>query len=222
MSSASAAAASDALGSQVSHEELAQLRDRVGAERQARRHGVAAAGQQQPVLERRLDRAAQVDARLRAARALADARDRIDADDDGGLAIALAQPAGDDADHARMPALARDHMHRARPGSRLASASMRPTASSDDVALRRPCAAALRASSSSASARASSGSSVDSSRAPRSERPMRPPALIRGPRMKPAWKTLAGPLGRRPPAAPSGPDCSSRTSLSDPGRPAPG
>ena len=46
---------------------------RVAAHGQARGHGVAAAGQQQPRVEGRLHRAAEVDARLRAARALADA-----------------------------------------------------------------------------------------------------------------------------------------------------
>ena len=73
--------------------------------------------------------------------------------------------------------------------------SMAATAASRICALDRLALGVQRVELLRRAPRASPGSSVESSRAPRSERPMRPPALIRGPRMKPAWKTLAAALG---------------------------
>ncbi len=75
---------------------------------------MSAAGQQEALVEGRHHRPPEVHARLGAARALADAGDRIQADHDHRSAIALAQASGDDADHARVPALARDHQRRRR------------------------------------------------------------------------------------------------------------
>ena len=117
-----------------------------------------------------------------------------------GRAVALAQPAGDDADHARMPALRAPRRWPARRDRNCCPRSMTATAASticvldvlalgvERVELLRPASAPRR------------DRRWTSSRAPRSERPMRPPALIRGPRMKPAWKTPAGALGRRRPS----------------------
>ena len=101
-------------------------------------------------------------------------------DDDGGAVEPLLQPAGDDADHARMPAGGGDDRDGAialRAGKALRR-------------LRRPCASiarrsSFRRSSSAAIASASAGSSVVSRRTPRSDLPTRPPALIRGPSAKP-------------------------------------
>ena len=58
-----------------------------------------------PCVVGRLHGAAQVHARLRAARALADVGGAVDADHHHRLAVAFAQAAGDDADHAGMPAV---------------------------------------------------------------------------------------------------------------------
>ncbi len=67
-----------------------------------------AAGQKNTRLPRRLNGAAQVHARLRPARPLAQTRHRIQPDDDHRLAPAFAQAPGDDADHAGVPVLTRD------------------------------------------------------------------------------------------------------------------
>ena len=167
----------------------------VGPHGQARGHGVAAAGQQQALVERRLDGAAEVDARLRAAGALADVGDA-----DRGRSP---PPGGDSAragGSATMPITPGCQSSRGDHDGRRVRIEVGLGLDGgdgllEDLASRPSLRWALSASSSSASALASSGSSVESRRAPRSERPMRPPALIRGPRMKPAWKTLAGALG---------------------------
>ena len=64
---------------------------------------MAAASQDQSLVERRLHRAAQVDPGLRAAGALADVGRAVEAHHHHRLAIAFAQAAGDDADHAGVP-----------------------------------------------------------------------------------------------------------------------
>ena len=88
----------------------ASVGQRLAVDREAGRHGVAAAVDQQAGLARGDHRRAEIDAAHRAARALAELA--VEADDEGRPAVALDQPAGDDADHADMPALALDHQRR--------------------------------------------------------------------------------------------------------------
>ena len=78
--------------------------ERVLAQRDAGRHGVAAALDQQPVAHGLAHRAAEIDARDRAAGAGADAAG-LERDRESGPAEPLLQPRGDQADHAGMPAL---------------------------------------------------------------------------------------------------------------------
>ena len=89
-------------------EELGEPRHRRGElgrrQAQAGGHPVAAAALDQPLAGQPGDGGAEVDARDRAARALALAG--IEPDHHGGAAEALLQPRRDDADDARMPALA--------------------------------------------------------------------------------------------------------------------
>ena len=75
---------------------------------QPRRHRMAAAGDEQAAVLRRQHRSAEIDARNRTARALAHAV-IAKRDDDGRPMELLLQTAGDDADHARVPALGGEH-----------------------------------------------------------------------------------------------------------------
>ena len=68
----------------------------------------------------------------------------------------------------------------------------------------------LRRSSSAAICFASLGSSVISSRTPRSARPMRPPALMRGPSRKPRCHGSGGPESRATSISAVSPGCSRR------------
>ncbi|MNV12315.1 hypothetical protein D3C71_1029120 [compost metagenome] len=70
-----------------------------------------APGDQDAFVPGRLHGPAQVHARLRAARTLAQTIDGVDADHHDRLPPAFAQTPGDDADHAGVPVLARDHHH---------------------------------------------------------------------------------------------------------------
>ena len=102
---------------------------------------------------------------------------------DAGRAVEpLLHPAGDDADHARMPVGAADQQHGV-PGHRLRLGGRASAASSIDAST--SCRCRFTASSWSASARASTGSSQSSRRRPRSASLIRPAALMRGPRPKP-------------------------------------
>ena len=87
-------------------EEAAKLRQPRCCHRQARGHGVAPAVDQQVRLAGRNHRRPQVDARHRASRSLALAAVRVHGDDQGREVVAVLQPAGDDPDHARVPAFA--------------------------------------------------------------------------------------------------------------------
>ena len=82
-----------------------------GRDGHARRHGVAAAGDEQAMVLGGEDRGAEVDPADRAARALA-AAVLILGDDDRRAAEAFLQAAGDDPDHAGMPAAPRDDHQR--------------------------------------------------------------------------------------------------------------
>src|SRR3546814_3391716 len=73
---------------------------------------MAAAGDEQAALLGGEHRRAEIDARDRPSRALADAV-LVERDDDDGTAHLLLEPAGDDTDHARMPTLTRNDRHRA-------------------------------------------------------------------------------------------------------------
>ena len=154
--------------------------------RQARRHGMATAGDEQPCILRREHGGPQIDAGQRAARALADAI-FAHRDDDRRAVQPVLQPRGDDADDAGVPAGAGDQRDRqcSKSGSAMASAASVTSASM----LRR---STLSRSSSAASAMASAGSSVVSSRTPRSDLPTRPPALTRGPSAKPRSRATGG------------------------------
>ena len=90
----------------------AERRERVLPQRHARRHGVAAALDQQTFAHRLAHRAAEIDAGDRAARAGADAA-RLERDREGRTAEPLLEPRGDQADHARMPAFGGGDDHRA-------------------------------------------------------------------------------------------------------------
>ncbi len=77
-------------------------------DRQPRRHCVPAARGEQAVFLGRQHRLSQIDAADRPARSLADAV-FVDGNDDGRATELFLQPSRDDADHAGMPAFARDH-----------------------------------------------------------------------------------------------------------------
>ena len=121
----------------------------------------------------------------------------VERDQHDRAVVALGDPRGDDPDHARMPALAGEHVARsARPArATCASASNRIRVST----WRR---SALSASSSlRRSARARSGSSVSSSSTPASARCSRPAALIRGASRKPTVRSSIAAGSRRRPAS---------------------
>src|SRR6185437_5947036 len=80
-------------------QEIPELVEPVGGNGEAGRHGMAAAIDQQARLARGDDRAAEVQPGDRAAGALAEAG-LVEGDDAGRAAIALLQPARDDADDA--------------------------------------------------------------------------------------------------------------------------
>ena len=84
-------------------EESAERRQRVLAQRDARRHGMAAALDQQPLAHRLPHDAAEIDAGDRAARAGADAAG-LERNREGRPAEPLLQPRRHEPDHARMPA----------------------------------------------------------------------------------------------------------------------
>ena len=107
-------------------------------------------------------------------------RSPVERDQHRRAVVALGDPRGDDADHARMPALAGEHVRRRlgrarRPAPRPRSGS----ASRRRAARRSPCRAPRRLR------RARSASSVSSSSSPASARCSRPAALIRGASRKP-------------------------------------
>jgi len=89
-----------------------QLGDRRGSNGQPRGHGVAAAGEKQTLVERAWTAAPRLTPALRSPRALADIGGTVQPDHHHRLAVALAKSARDDADHAWVPVLLRDHNHR--------------------------------------------------------------------------------------------------------------
>ena len=130
---------------------------------------------------------ADIDAGNRAAGARADAAG-LQRDREGGPRELLLQPGRNETDHARMPAFGGRHddadlvLEPDRGeclgfGLRFGACSM-------------PWRSLLRRSSSAAIRAASTLSPSKSSRTPRSARPMRPPALMRGPSMKPRCQGL--------------------------------
>ena len=161
------------------------------------RHAVPAAMLQQALLPGRDHGGTEIEAADRAGGALGDPVG--DPEHHGRPVVPLHEPAGDDADDARVPARAGGQQDR-QPGRelRLDRAPAPPRSTPRSIA----CRSALSAWSWSASCAASSAASVVSRRAPRSERPMRPPALMRGPRTKPNWRASVTPAS---PAAGPGP-----------------
>ena len=91
------------VGGEALVEEIGERVDAIGGDGQPGRHRVAAAGDEQPAVLRGKHRRAEIDAGDRAARALAEPV-LAERDDDRGPAQPLLQAAGDDADHAGMPA----------------------------------------------------------------------------------------------------------------------
>src|SRR3546814_6196229 len=92
-------------------EESAERIHLVPCDGQPRRHRMAAAGDEQSRFLRGEDRGAQIDAADRPPRPLAYAV-RVNRDHDRGAVQFFFPASGDDADHTRMPALARDDRDR--------------------------------------------------------------------------------------------------------------
>ena len=192
----------------------AKRTERIAPERHPGRHGMAAALEQQPLAHRLAHRAAEIDAGDRAARAGADAalpeRDR-----ERRPAEALLEPRRHQPDHARMPARRGGDHHGAallqaerRHGLRLGLLQRRDL---DHLALavepvelggepRRP--------------RSDPPPATDRRRA--SARPMRPPALMRGPSRKPRCQGSGGPPSRATSMSAVSPILSRRRSASSP------
>ena len=99
------------LRAQAFVQERSQGVDAVSMHGEPRRHGVSAPGHDQSCVEGGLHSTPEIDARLRPAGSPPDARSGVEADDDHRLAQPLAHAAGDDADHAGMPALSRHDDH---------------------------------------------------------------------------------------------------------------
>ena len=214
ISSASSRRAAVTAAASACFEVGAERRQRVLAQRDARRHGVAAALEQQPLADRLPHHAAEIDAGDRAARAGADAA-RLERDRKRRAAEALLEPRGDQADDAGMPAfgggdddrallLDAERRHRlgfglrdGRHFDRLALAVETVELGGDARGLGRiaPAAAARRRASA---------------------RPMRPPALMRGPSRKPRCHGSGGPPSRATSISAVSPTCSRRRSASRP------
>ena len=95
-----------ALRDEVLVEELAEPLELVAAERESRRHGVSAAGLQQPLVLRAAHQRADIDARHRTRRAAADDPSRRSRRRTTACAWRSLRRPGDDADHAVMPTVA--------------------------------------------------------------------------------------------------------------------